>query len=432
MRGVLLYSMNAEPTIVCPTCKSEIKLTESLAAPLIESTRLAYERRIADKDAEVATKQADLKQQAEAIERAKATLDEQVAEKLTVERAKLIETEAKRLKLELGQELAQRASEVANLEAIVKAKDEKLTEAQNAQAEIKKKERELEDAQRALNLTVETKVNEGLDTVREQAKKEAQEEQKLAIAERDTKLAGMQNQIEELKRRAEQGSQQLQGEVMELQLEGLLSAKFPFDTFAPVPKGEHGGDVLHRVNGPMGQLCGTILWESKRTKNWTDSWLVKLRDDQRAAKADIAVIVSQALPKDCDTFALVDGVWVVHPRCAFPMAVTLRQTLIEVATARQAADGQQTKMELVYQYLTGPRFRHRVQAMVEVFSTMQEDLDKERKAIMKQWDKRRTQIDRVVQATVGMYGDLQGIAGKTLQEIEGIDIKSLESSSENI
>jgi len=193
----------------------------------------------------------------------------------------------------------------------------------------------------------------------------------------------------------------------------------------PVPKSEFGGDVLHRVVGPLGQPCGTILWESKRTKNWSDTWLPKLREDQRAAKAEIAVIISQALPKDVETFDLVDGVWVAHPRVLLPIAITLRNTLIEVASARQASEGQQTKMEMVYQYLTGQRFRQRVQAIVEAFSSMREDLDRERKAITKQWAKREEQIDRVMQATVGMYGDLQGIAGKTLQEIEGLEFQGL-------
>ena len=193
----------------------------------------------------------------------------------------------------------------------------------------------------------------------------------------------------------------------------------------PVPKGEFGGDVLHRVMGPLGQPCGTILWESKRTKNWSDTWLPKLREDQRTAKAEIAVIISQALPKDVETFDLVDGVWVAHPRVLLPIAITLRNTLIEVASARQASEGQQTKMEMVYQYLTGQRFRQRIQAIVEAFSSMREDLDRERKAITKQWAKREEQIDRVMQATVGMYGDLQGIAGKTLQEIEGLEFQGL-------
>jgi hypothetical protein len=184
--------------------------------------------------------------------------------------------------------------------------------------------------------------------------------------------------------------------------------------------------MLHRVIGPLGQPCGTILWESKRTKNWSDGWLSKLRDDQRAAKAEIAVIVSQVLPKGVETFELIDGVWVTQPPAALPVAVALRNTLIEVAMARQASEGQQTKMELVYQYLTGPRFRQRVQAIVEAFGSMKEDLDKEKKAILKQWAKREEQIERVMQATVGMYGDFQGIAGKTIQEIEGLEFKALE------
>jgi hypothetical protein len=191
----------------------------------------------------------------------------------------------------------------------------------------------------------------------------------------------------------------------------------------------YGGDVTHRVNGPLGQPCGTILWESKRTKNWSDGWLAKLREDQRAAKAEIAVIVSQALPKGVDTFDLVDGVWVTHPRAALPVAMTLRHTLLEVSLARQSSEGQQTKMEMVYQYLTGPRFRQRVQAIVEAFSSMQEDLDKEKRAITKQWAKREEQIERVMGATVGMYGDLQGIAGRSLQEIEGLGFAALEDGS---
>ncbi|MEK7877914.1 MAG: DUF2130 domain-containing protein, partial [Pseudomonadota bacterium] len=210
-----------------------------------------------------------------------------------------------------------------------------------------------------------------------------------------------------------------------------LRAKFPFDAIEPVPKGEYGGDVVQRVVGAGGQPCGTILWESKRTKAWSDGWLTKLRDDQRTAKAEIAVIVSQILPKGVETFEMIDGIWVTHPRAVLPVAAVLRQSLMEIAMARQATEGQQTKTEMVYQYLTGPRFRHRVEAIVEAFSTMQEDLDKERKAIMKQWAKREEQIERVMGATVGMYGDLQGIAGKSLQEIDGLELRALESKALN-
>jgi hypothetical protein len=183
--------------------------------------------------------------------------------------------------------------------------------------------------------------------------------------------------------------------------------------------------VLQRVTGPLGQPCGAILWESKRTKNWSDGWLPKLREDQRAAKAEVAVIVSQALPKDIETFGCNEGVWIAHPKVTLPVAMSLRQMLIEVACARQASEGQQTKMEMVYQYLTGPRFRQRIEAIVEAFSSMKKDLDAEKKVITRQWAKREEQIERVMQATVGMYGDFQGIAGKTLQEIEGLEFQGM-------
>lgn len=238
----------------------------------------------------------------------------------------------------------------------------------------------------------------------------------------------MQRQIEELRSRAEQGSQQLQGEVQELELESLLRLKFPRYIIELVAKGEFGGDVLQRVIGPQGQHCGTILWEAKRTKNWSDTWLPKLRDDQRAAKAEVALIVSHVLPKGVDAFDLVDGVWVTESRCAIPVAIALRQSLIELSAARQTSEGQQTKMQMVYQYLTGPRFHHRVEAIVEKFADMQADLDKERKAMTRSWAKREEQIRGVIESTAGMYGDLQGIAGRTLQEIDGLDFPLLEAA----
>ncbi|CUQ67677.1 DUF2130 domain-containing protein [Candidatus Nitrospira inopinata] len=416
----------SEPIIICPNCKAEIKLTESLAAPLIESTRREYERRLAQKDADVAKREASLREREEAIAKARQAIDDQVAEKLRQERGRIAAEEAKRAKLALQTDLDQKARELADLQDVIKQRDAKLAEAQKAQAELLKKQRELEDAKRELDLTVETRVQESLAATREQAKKEAEETLKLKVLEKEQTIVCMQKQIEELKRKAEQGSQQLQGEVQELELEALLSAKFTRDTVQPVPKGEHGGDVIETVIGPLGQPCGKILWESKRTKNWSDGWLAKLRDDQRTAKAEVAVIVSQALPKAVETFDQIEGVWVVHPKAILPVASALRHMLIEVATARQASEGQQTKMEMVYQYLTGPRFRQRVQAIVEAFSSMQEDLDKEKKVIVKQWAKREEQIERVMQATVGMYGDLQGIAGKSLKEIEGLEMKALE------
>ena len=422
----------AEPTIICPKCKAEIKLTESLAAPLVESIRLDYEKRLTQKDADMARRETMLREREAAMAKASESLDDQVAEKLKLERARIVTEESKKARAALANDLDQKARELAELQDVLKVRDQKLAEAQNAQADLIRKQRELDDAKREMELTIEKRVQGSLSTTRDQARKEAEESVKFKVMEKEQTITAMQKQIEELKRRAEQGSQQLQGEVQELELEALLRAKFPRDMIEPVPKGEYGGDVLQRIHGPLGQTCGTILWESKRTKNWSDGWLVKLREDQRAAKAEVAVLVTQALPKDMETFDLVDGVWVTPPRTAIPVALALRQMLSEVALARQSTEGQQTKMEMVYQYLTGPRFRQRVQAIVEAFSSMREDLDKEKKAIMKQWAKREEQTERVLQATVGMYGDLQGIAGKTLQEIEGLEMRTLEAPRNEI
>jgi hypothetical protein len=418
-----------EPTITCPNCKTQIKLTESLAAPLVESTRKQFEQQLARKDSDIATREQAMREKELQLADAKNKLDQHVAdqveEQLKKDRIRIMAEAAKKAKQAAANDFEQKAREVVDLQEILKSREEKLAEAQKAQAELIKKQRELDDTKRELELTVEKRVQEGLDATRQQAKKEAEDEQKLKVMEKEQTIAAMQKQIEDLKRRAEQGSQQLQGEVQELALENLLRSKFPFDAIEPVPKGEFGGDVLHRVVGAGGHSGGTILWEFKRTKNWSDAWLVKLRGDQRTAKAEIAVIVSQVLPKGVDTFEMVDNIWVTHPRAALPVAMILRQSLLELAIVRQANEGQQTKTEMVYQYLTGPRFRQRVEAIVEAFSSMQEDLDKERKVIMRQWAKREEQIMRVMGATVGMYGDLQGIAGKSLLEIEGLELSTL-------
>ena len=418
-----------EQTITCPKCKNEFPLTESLAAPLIEATRQQFERKMSQKDDEIAKREKEVRDKEKSIVEERRTLDlkvaEQVADQLKAERTKVVAEESKKAKLASAAELETKAQELKELQETLASQDKKLAEAQKAQADVLKKQRELDDDRRELELTIETRIQNGLTEVRSQAKREAEEGLRLKVAEKDQTIASMQQKIEELKQRSEQGSQQLQGEVQELEVENLLRAKFPFDTIEPVPKGEFGGDALHRVVSPGGVMCGTILWEAKRTKNWNAAWLVKLREDQRAAKAEISVLVSQTLPEGITTFDVVDGVWISHPRCLLSVATILRHSLLQVSSARLTSEGQQTKAEMVYQYLTGPRFRHRVEAIVEAFSCMQDDLDKERKAIMKQWAKRQEQIERVMESTVGMYGDLQGIAGKSIQEIEGLNLLAL-------
>ena len=420
----------SEPTITCPNCKQEIKLTESLAAPLVEATRNRFEQLLAQKDMDVVRRENEIDVAKEKLANAKKSLDEKVSVKvedqLIKERTRIIDEETKKAKKAVSSDLAQKEKDLAELQAVIENNQEKLAEAQSAQANIIKKERELDDARREIELTVEKGIRDKLIETRERAKREAEESLKLNIAEKDQTISSMQSKIEDLMKKADQGSQQLQGEVQELELEENLRREFSLDVIEPVPKGEFGGDVVQRVVSVSGQPCGMILWESKRTKNWSDGWLPKLREDQRAAKADIAVIVSQSLPKGLDTFQTIDGVCVTHPRLVLPVATLLRQSLVDVAQSRQAIQGQQAKTEMVYDYLTSSRFRQRIEAIVEAFSTMQTDLEREKKVITKQWAKRDEQINRVMKSTVGMYGDLQGIAGKSLQEIESLEMQLLE------
>ncbi len=411
-----------EPKIICPNCRSEIKLTESLTAPLIEAARLQFDHAIAEMEAEIARRE-------DAIERARATIDEQISQKLKAGQEKIIAEEAKKARLIFETHIHEKDKQLGELHLILKEREIKLAEAQMTQLELLRKQRELDDAKRELDLTVEKKVWESLTAIRDQTKKEAEEQILFKLREKEEQLASMRRQIEELKNRGERGSQQLQGEVLELQIESLLRDKFPQDIIERVAKGEAGGDILQRVKGPLGQHCGSILWELKRTKNWSDGWLAKLRDDQRAAKADIALIVTSALPKGVERFDLIEDVWIAEIACAVPVAIALRQSLIDLAAACQANEGRQTKMALVYQYLTGPRFRQRIEAIVEKFSDMKADLDKERVTIMRLWAKREAQINCVIESTAGMYGDLQGIAGRALPEIGKIDALPLDYSS---
>lgn len=406
----------SDPTINCPQCQAEIRLTESLAAPLLRAREQEFKRI-----------EGELRERETSLARQRDLLEQEVTARLAAERRKVAEEEQRKARLALGTELESKQRELAELSDLLKLREAKLAEAQHAQAEVVRKQRELEEKEREMDLTIEKRVSANVSLIQQKARQEAEDQLKLKVAEKDQLIQSMQRQIEDLRRKSEQGSQQLQGDAMEAELYQVLTERFDRDTIARVQKGEFGGDVLHQVLSPSGVVCGTILWESKRTKNWSEGWLPKLRQDQRAAKAEIAVIVSQVLPKGVTHFDLVDGVYVVSPQCVVPVAAVLRKELLELAIARQSSEGRETKAGMVYQYLIGPRFRQRVQAIVEAFTAMQEDLAAEKKALQKQWAKRETQLERLMSSTVGMYGDLQGIAGRSLEEIEGLSILELEA-----
>lgn len=419
-----------EPLLHCPNCNHEIRLTESLAAPLLAETRQRFQQQLADKDAEVTRKTEALRQEREHLAKQRETIEDQVKQMLAAERPQLVAAEGKKAREAAAAELEAKAAEAAELRQNLAANNAKLAEAQQQQAELMRKQRALDDEKRELDLTVEKRVQASVERIQTRARQEADEAARLRVAEKDQTIESMARTIEELKRKAEQGSQQSQGEVLELELEELLRGRFPTDTIEPVGKGELGADVIQQVNAAVGQAAGIILWETKRTKAWSDGWLAKLRDDQRRSGADVALIISHALPKHIEQFDLVDGIWVAHPRCALPVAVALRQALIDVSNSRLVQQGQQTKMEQVYHYLTGNKFRQRVEAVVEKFNDMRKDLDSERKFMVRQWAKRETQILSVIDSTVGMVGDLQAIAGKAMPEIASLDMPLLEDATE--
>ncbi|GAG34525.1 unnamed protein product, partial [marine sediment metagenome] len=249
---------------------------------------------------------------------------------------------------------------------------------------------------------------------------ELDEKNRLILAEKDKQLDDMKNQIDILKRKAEVSSQQLKGEVLELELEDLLINEFPFDEINPIIKGMKGADIIQIVKTQSGKPCGKILWETKRTKNWSDSWIQKLKDDQRSEKADIAVLVSEVLPKGFSYFRQIKGVWVSEISASLSLGLALRVVLIQVAREQEFQKGKKEKMELIYSYLTGPEFRNRVEAIIEGFVAMKTELEAERRAMEKIWSKREKQIEKVVYNLSGMHGDLEGIAGKALPAVKAL------------
>jgi len=314
--------------------------------------------------------------------------------------------------------------ELSDLREQLEEKTTNLKEARKQELELLKKQRELQEKEENMELEVTRKLDEERQKILEKATGKFEEEHRLKDAEKDKKLNDMKKQIDELKRKSEQGSQQTQGEVLELDLENILKKSFTHDNIEPVPKGIKGADVLHKVHSPSGQFCGTIVWETKRTKAWSDKWIAKIKEDQRRVKGEIAVILTTVLPKDVRSFAHINGIWVTDYSSMVELATAIRMGLIEVAKTKQAAVGKKEKMEVVYNYLSGSDFKQKVEAIVEAFKAMKEDLEKEKKAFSKSWAKREKQLELVITNTAGMYGDIHGIIGTSLPEIKLLEIES--------
>ena len=314
--------------------------------------------------------------------------------------------------------------ELSDLREQLEEKTRNLKEARKQELELLKKQRELQEKEENMELEVTRKLDEGRQKMLEEAAVKFDEEHRLKDAEKDKERNDLKKQIDELKRKSEQESQQTQGEVLELDLENILKKSFTHDNIEPVPKGIKGADVLHKVHSPSGRFCGTIVWETKRTKAWSDKWIAKIKEDQRRVKGEIAVILTTVLPKDVRSFAHINGIWVTDYSSMVGLATAIRMGLIEVAKTKQAAVGKKEKMEVVYNYLSGSDFKQKVEAIVEAFKAMKEDLEKEKKAFSKSWAKREKQLELVITNTAGMYGDIHRIIGTSLPEIKLLEIES--------
>jgi hypothetical protein len=407
-------------TITCPKCKTEIEITEVLSAQARSEVQAELEAQFAPQRQELEAQAKALGEQQAALKQDREKLDEELQTKLAKERKKLEASAQTKAREDLAVELQDRDRQLQEAQ-------EKLKDAQKYELELRKRERDLAEKQEQLELETKRQMDKERDTIRQAALKQASEQHEMKNAEKDKVIGDLRKQMAEMQRKVDQGSQQTQGEVQELALEKMLMSRYPTDAIEEVPKGIRGADAIQRVMTNVGNSCGTILWESKRTKTFSKPWLAKLREDQRQANAAAAVIVTSVMPEGVETAAQIDGVWVCSWSCVSIVADLLRAGMMEAASARLALEGQQGKMEQVYNYLSGPQFKHRLTAVVEALCTMKTDLDKEKRAIQSAWAKREKQIERAALGAAGMHGDFAGIIGQSLPKIEGMDLPQLEA-----
>lgn len=391
--------------IKCPYCNKLFEPTDAykheLEERLLRESQLKHQKEV------------------EQLNREKQELTQSKEREIEEAKRKTAETVRQDVEVNLRKELE---SKIASTQEEAQAREKQNKELQKQVEGMFKQMRELKDEKDKLSLEYEKKLLEGQDKIKQVAKKEVREELDLKIAEKDKRLSDALKANEKLRRKLEQGSQQLQGEVQELKLEESLKEEFPFDEIKEVPKGVSGADTLQVVRTRTGVACGAILWESKRTKNWSPGWTQKLKEDQRAVKADLAILVSSALPQDIRSFGMMDSIFVSDLQSAMGVAHILRQQLITVHSAYRANNNKATKAEVVYNYLISNEFTQRIEVWVEYFRDRQEKVNKERVYFNKKWQEEEKSIHRVIANTSGIYGDLQGLIGNALPKVSYLEL----------
>jgi hypothetical protein len=401
-----------DPTITCPKCGAEVPLSEAVSHRIREQLAREFEIKRREQDEALTTREGKLRESEAALEKQQRALQQEIERRLAAQKKDLLAEAARQAQDKL-------ALEMKDLQSRLAEQKQQLDTARAAELNLRKRQRELEDAKQALELEVNRKLDEERGKIHETAKLQATEEQRLRLAEKEKLIGDLQKQIDTLKQKAERGSMQLQGETLELELESQLRAAFPFDEIAEVKKGQRGADVTHRVRTNVGLDCGSVLWEAKRARNWSADWPEKLKADQREARAELAVIVTTCPPEGVRGFAPVDGVWVCEPPFAVALAAALRQGLISTAAQRVQQANRADKAQAVYDHLCSVEFRQHVEALVESFLGLKEQLDAEQRAFARQWKEREQQLQKAITHTAMLYGGVQGIAGReALPEIQ--------------
>jgi hypothetical protein len=394
-----------ETNITCPKCGAEIPLGEAVSHRLREQLEGEFEKERAKLNAALADREKKLADEKETLESKAKSVSEEIAKGLEAARAKL--------QSDAAREAAEKtAVQLKDLQEQLASQKTRLETAQTAELELRKKQHELEEAKANMELTMTRKLDEERKQIAENARRQAAEAEQLKIADKDNKIRDLQEQISSLQKRAEQGSMQAQGETLELELENSLRSAFPFDEILEVKKGQRGADVTQRVRTNTGSECGTILWEAKRANNWSADWPARLKENQREAKSDLAVIVTTCPPAGLRGIGQIDGVWVCEPPFAIPLAGALRHGLVATANQRMQQTNRDDKMALLYDHLCSVGFRQTVEAIVESFIGLKEQLEAEKRAFAKQWKERESQLEKAITHTAMLYGGIQGIAGR--------------------
>lgn len=419
--------------IQCPNCGHEFDPGTAISKQVEDQIRAEYQKREADRLREYETREKQITDQKAELERQKANADAVLKKRMEEERERIVIEERKILQdknsayFKQVEEDKKRAEE--EKKTLLEEKLKREAEAREKEMQLIKLRDEVLNQRQTIELEFMQKLQTEKGELEQNIRKSEQERVNMLLAERDKKLEDQKKLIEEMQRKAEQGSMQMQGEVLELALENILKEAFPFDVIEEVGKGVRGADVIHTVRNRNMVECGRIIYETKRTKNFEQGWIEKLKHDMLGQKADIAVIVTEALPKGIDRFGNVDGIWVCTFKDVRPLVLLLRDSLEKINAATAAQENKGDKMVMLYDYLTGNEFRLKIEAIVEGFTTMRQSIIRERMAMEKLWKEREKQLDKVLLNTTAFYGSVKGIAGSSVPEIKLLELDNTDDDN---